>query len=66
MVYLIEKVTLWVVHGVPYREGYSMGGPSLFNIVVQSNKAQINQGPQILTKPSDLSTKSLFHLQMIV
>ena len=23
----IEKVTLWVVHGVPHREGYSMGGP---------------------------------------
>jgi len=27
---LIQKVTLWVVHGVPYRVGYSMcdvGGP---------------------------------------
>jgi len=27
MVCLIEKVTLRMVHGVPHREGYSMGGP---------------------------------------
>ena len=26
MVCPIEKVTLWVVHGVPHRESYSMGG----------------------------------------
>ena len=27
MVCPIEKVTLWVVHIVPNREGYSVGGP---------------------------------------
>jgi len=26
-VYPIEKVTLWLLHGVPHGEGYSMGGP---------------------------------------
>ena len=27
MVCPVEKVTLWVVHGLPYRECYSTGGP---------------------------------------
>jgi len=27
-VHSIGKVTLWVVHGVPHRKGYSMGDPS--------------------------------------
>jgi len=41
-----EKVTLLVIHGVPHREGYSMGGP-WFAIVEKGTQWVVHVLPHI-------------------